>query len=161
MVAAARPAAPSSLRKTGKSAWARYWSLGAPWLNATTDLAIVTRLCQAYDEREQLRAAVRKYGHVVARVLQEEDLDDGGGPTRVYEMKANPAVQMLRKLEELIVRMEGLCGFTPSDRTRMGLAEVKAASALDQMMARQQERRAARQQAAANRDGGIIDGTAT
>ena len=63
---------------------------------------------------------------------------------RVYSIKANPAVSQLRKIEELITRYEGLCGFTPSDRSRLGLAEVKTASALDQLIARQNERRQAR-----------------
>lgn len=138
------PKPPASLRRHGKAAWQRYWGLGAAWLSPTTDVEVLTRLCQAYDEREQLRASVRKYGHVVAKVLDEEDLADGGGPVRVYDMKANPAVGQLRKLEELITRYEGLCGFNPSDRSRLGLAEVKKASALDQLMARQSERRAAR-----------------
>lgn len=202
------PAMPAGLRKHGKTAWQRYWTVGSPWLNSTTDVEIVTRLCQAYDEREELRRLVKQLGHVVAEYVRDEDLDEldgvedvepagqveppsgvvpfpgrkkvderlegqphGGAlkrrkrrPSRiqrVWTIKANPAVQQLRKLEELITRMEGLCGFTPSDRSRLGLAEVKAASALDQLIARQQERRATRQARAASNDGSIIDGSAT
>ncbi len=201
------PAMPAGLRKHGKTAWQRYWTVGSPWLNPTTDVAIVTRLCQAYDEREELRGLVKRLGHVVAEFVREDEMDGDdaaeidpltdappvgvvpfpGSPRvvkelegqphggalrrrrrrgmrieRVYAIKANPAVQQLRKLEELITRYEGLCGFTPSDRSRLGLAEVKAASALDQLMARQQERRAARQaqrEAGTQIDGTIIDGT--
>lgn len=204
------PAMPASLRKHGKTAWRRYWTVGSPWLNPTTDVELVTRLCQAYDEREELRGLVKRMGHVVAEYVRDEDLDELDGvqdddvgesaddeqasgvvkfPSRkkvdeklegqahggalkrrrrrrperirrVWTIKANPAVQQLRKLEELITRYEGLCGFTPSDRSRLGLAEVKAASALDQLIARQQERRAARQ-AGVKTDGTIIDGTGT
>ncbi len=198
------PAMPAGLKRHGKTAWLRYWTVGSPWLSPTTDAAIVTRLCQAYDEREELRALVKRMGHVVAEYVRDDDLDEPEGDDlvttaseerpetvvpfpgakrvdeklegqphggalkrrkrrpvqRVYTIKANPAVQQLRKLEELITRYEGLCGFTPSDRSRLGLAEVKAASALDQLMARQQERRAARQAAQAN-GSTIIDGTAT
>lgn len=128
------PPAPRGLKRHGKAAWATLWSVGEPWLNPTTDAAILTRLCQAYDEREQLRADVRKYGHLVAQVVGEEDVGNGGAPKRVYSMKLNPAVGALRKLEELIIRMEGLCGFTPSDRTRLGLAQVKVRSALDDFL---------------------------
>ena len=201
------PAMPTGLKKQGKSAWQRYWTVGSPWLNPTTDLEIVTRLCEAYDERAELRRLVKQLGHVVAVYVRDDELDEDDGDAetvvpieppsgvvpfpggkrkvderlegqphggalkrrkrrqgriqRVWEIKANPAVQQLRKLEELITRMEGLCGFTPSDRSRLGLAEVKAASALDQLIARQQERRAARQARAANDDGSIIDGSAT
>lgn len=202
------PAMPVGLKRHGKTAWQRYWTVGSPWLNPTTDVAIVTRLCQAYDEREELRGLVKRLGHVVAEFVRDDELDELEGDTdsladnppagvvpfpggkrvdetlegqphggalkrrhrrrgkltRVYTIKANPAVQQLRKLEELITRYEGLCGFTPSDRSRLGLAEVKAASALDQLMARQQERRAARQaqrEAGTLGDGTIIDGAST
>lgn len=170
------PKPPAGLRRHGKAAWARFWSLGPEWLNPSTDLAILTRLCQAYDEREELRSLIRRFGHLVAKVLDEEDVgeDDGAeagplageppigvvafpgtqpvvdelegqphggalrrrrkGLERVYEIKANPAVVQLRKLEELITRYEGLCGFTPSDRSRLGLAQMKAASALDEFL---------------------------
>lgn len=199
------PAMQTGLKKHGKAAWLRYWSVGSPWLNPTTDVELISRLCQAYDEREELRRLVRQMGHVVAVYVRDEDLDENeaeghelkgeqpsgvvtfpggkkvderlegqphggalkrrkrrsGRIQRVWEIKANPAVQQIRKLEELITRMEGLCGFTPSDRSRLGLAEVKAASALDQLIARQAERRAARQARGASTDGTIIDGTAT
>lgn len=173
------PPAPRGLKRHGKAAWATLWSVGEPWLNLTTDLALVTRLCQAYDEREELRRLVSRLGHVVWEVVREEERDDvdeepyddldrqangivpfperrkvddvlegqphggalkrrryrhGKRIERVYSIKANPAVQQLRKLEELIVRMEGLCGFTPSDRTRLGLAQVKVRSALDEFL---------------------------
>lgn len=194
------PPMPRGLKRHGKSAWLRYWTVGSPWLNATTDVEIVTRLCEAYDEREELRGLVRRYGHLVAELFREDELDgpEGDEPApapvaeapagvvpfpgvtkelegqphggalrrrrrrgarrieRVYQIKANPAVQQLRKLEELITRYEGLCGFTPSDRSRLGLAEVKAASALDQLIARQQERRAARRAPEAPSDDGTI-----
>lgn len=205
---ATAPALPPGLRKHGKNAWQRYWMVGSPWLNATTDVAIVTRLCQAYDEREELRDLVKRLGHVVAEFVRDDDLDalDGvaddavdepvgqdeqaagvvqfpsgkrvdeklegqphGGALRrrkrrpvqrVYTIKANPAVQQLRKLEELITRYEGLCGFTPSDRSRLGLAEVKTVSALDRLMARQQDRRAARSDrtaASPGDDGDVVE----
>src|SRR4051794_27810525 len=74
------PAMPPGLKKHGKKSWQRYWTVGSPWLNPTTDVAIVTRLCQAYDEREELRSLVRKLGHVVAEYVRDDDLaeDDGG-----------------------------------------------------------------------------------
>lgn len=178
---AAPPPRPAGLKRHGKRAWDTYWQLGETWLNPTTDLQILTRLCQAYDEREELRRLVGHLGHVVWELVREEerdavdddddgaDLDDrangvvpfpgrrkvdevlegqahGGAlkrrrhrhdkrVDRVYSIKANPAVAQLRKLEELITRWEGLCGFTPSDRSRLGLAQMKARSALDEFLA--------------------------
>lgn len=138
--AAAQPPRPSGLKRHGKRAWDAYWQLGEAWLNPTTDVQILTRLCQAYDEREQLRAEVKRYGHLVAQVVEEDEVDDGPEKRvrRLYTLKINPAVAALRKLEELITRWEGLCGFTPSDRSRLGLAQMKARSALDEFLAASQ-----------------------
>lgn len=138
------PKVPAGLRKHGKDAWQRYWSLGEAWLRPASDLEILTRLCQAYDEREDLRKLVRTWGHIVAVEIDEQDLDEvkPNGRNRVkrlFGIKANPAVQQLRKLEELITRYEGLCGFTPSDRSRLGLAEVKRQSKLEEFLARRRE----------------------
>jgi P27 family predicted phage terminase small subunit len=96
--------------------------VGHAWLSPTTDLDVLTRLCQAHDEREQLRAHVAKHGHVI-------ELPTG-------ELRGNPSVTQLRKLEELITRYEGVCGFTPSDRARLGMAEVQRASKLDELISR-------------------------
>ena len=70
------PTAPRGLKRHGKAAWATLWGVGEPWLNPTTDMAIVTRLCQAYDEREELRQLVSRLGHVVWEVVREEERDD-------------------------------------------------------------------------------------
>jgi hypothetical protein len=48
--------------------------------------------------------------------------------------------KQLNDLERLITSNLGLLGFTPSDRTRLGLAEVKAQSKLEELMARKEQR---------------------
>jgi hypothetical protein len=48
--------------------------------------------------------------------------------------------KQLNDLERLITSNLGLLGFTPSDRTRLGLAEVKAKSKLEELMARKEQR---------------------
>jgi phage terminase small subunit len=55
-------------------------------------------------------------------------------------MVANPAVAMLADVEKRLVHMASLLGLTPADRTRMGLAEVKAQNAFEQMLARKDDR---------------------
>ena len=140
------PPVPMGLKRHGKAAWSRLWSVGGAWLSPTTDLDLLTRLCQAHDEREVLRRIVVKYGHLVAKVVEEDEVDEpvgGSRFSRVYDIKANPAVIQLRKLEELITRYEGLCGFTPSDRSRLGMAEVTRVSKLYQLIQNRQARRAA------------------
>jgi hypothetical protein len=46
----------------------------------------------------------------------------------------------LRELEKNIVNNLSLLGFTPADRSRMGVAEVKARSKLEELRAKRDER---------------------
>ena len=49
---------------------------------------------------------------------------------------ANPLVGMISTIETEITKLFSLLGLTPTDRTRLGVAEVKAASALDELIAK-------------------------
>jgi phage terminase small subunit len=49
---------------------------------------------------------------------------------------ANPLVGMLSTLETEIAKLFAALGLTPTDRTRMGVAEVKARNAFEEMLAR-------------------------
>jgi P27 family predicted phage terminase small subunit len=89
---------------------------------------IVTRLCRAYDEIDEIRRELRKKGQ--KRVIETAK---GGVVT-------NPLIAQLRKLEELVTRYEGLCGLTPSDRSRLGIAEVQRVSKLDAFLSRRGSR---------------------
>lgn len=104
------------MKRVGKAAWQCYWSLGNAWLSPQTDVHLVARLCLAYDEEAELRRQLRHAPRVV-------DTPNG--------VVTNPLIQQLRKLEDQITRYEGLCGFTPSDRSRLGLAEVERVSKLE------------------------------
>ena len=52
---------------------------------------------------------------------------------------ANPLVGMLSTIEVEITKLFSLLGLTPTDRTRLGVAEVKARSALDDLIAKRQQ----------------------
>lgn len=99
------------LRTEGRRMWDRIWGNGAVWLSPATDIELVQTLAESVDEREVLRPKV---------------LDEGDTSDRIA----------LRKLDDQIKSMLSALGFTPIDRTRMGVAEVKQASKLDQMRAR-------------------------
>ena len=122
---AAAPAPPPGLRKAGKDAWARLW-----WLNGRanpkpfleSDAALLVRLCQAYDERDELRRVIRKEGRFST------------GSTG--QIVSHPAVDQLRTLEALITRWEGLCGLTPLDRGRLGMVTAEAESKLEAFLGR-------------------------
>ena len=114
------PKPPTGLKRRGRGAWQRYWSLGAAWLSPTTDREIIERLCRAYDEIDEIRREMRGQPRVIS--------SPNGKIT-------HPLIGQLRKIEELVTRYEGLCGFTPSDRSRLGMAEVQRVSKLEQFLA--------------------------
>lgn len=113
------PTPPRKLSKLARTIWDRYWIAGAGWLSPRTDLEIVTRLCEAYDER----AALRKL------LVGGLTVTGSTGQTVMH-----PAISAIRTLEGMITRYENLCGFTPSDRTRLGIAEVTRQSKLQEFL---------------------------
>ncbi|AEW94608.1 gp31 [Streptantibioticus cattleyicolor NRRL 8057 = DSM 46488] len=123
---AAIPAAPGTLGEAGRTAWDRLWTAGQAWLSPTTDLDVLTRLCEAHDEREAMRDQVAADGYMV--------------PGSMGQMRAHPLLSEIRAVESQITKYESLCGFTPTDRARLGYAEVRRASKLDELIARRQQR---------------------
>ena len=99
------------LGKYGLEAWNEIWTAGSHWISSATDVAVIQMLCECEDERAMLRL----------KVLAEQDWRDRVG---------------LRKLEEFILVMYSKLGFTPTDRGKMGVGEVRPASVLDELRAR-------------------------
>ena len=99
------------LGKMGRESWDRIWTAGAHWVSGNTDIQIVQMLCECEDERSLLRH----------KVLTEHDWHDRVG---------------LRNLEGLILSMYSMLGFSPVDRGKMGVGEVRASSVLDELKAR-------------------------
>lgn len=99
-----------TLGTAGQSMWNRIWESGAVWLSPSTDIEYIQLMCEALDERQALRI----------QVLREGSWRDRN---------------QLRKLEAQLASMITEIGFTPAERTRLGVAEVKALGALEQMRA--------------------------
>lgn len=99
------------LGKPGRELWDRVWQAGATWVSPNTDSEILLMTCEMIDERWNLRA----------KVLKSEEPKDR---------------RNLNQLTKLIQENLSLLGFTPADRTRLGVAEVKAQSKLEELMAR-------------------------
>ncbi|ASU83572.1 phage terminase small subunit P27 family [Nocardiopsis gilva YIM 90087] len=119
------PPVPVTLGQTGRAVWQRLWTAGQGWLSPTTDVDIMTRLCEAHDEREAIRAELAESGYLVS--------GSQGQP------RPNPLIRTLRELESQMTKLEGLCGFNPSDRGRLGYAEVKRQSKLDELLQRRRD----------------------
>jgi phage terminase small subunit len=109
------PSPPRPLEADGQAVWEGVWKGGRIWISPQTDIELVTLLCESYDERASLRVRVRA---------------DGDWRDRVA----------LRSLDGQIVSMLSSLGFSPTDRTRLGFAEVKAHSKLDELIARRAQR---------------------
>jgi len=86
--------------------------MGATWISDKTDIELLLMTCEMVDERWNLRA----------RVMQD--------------MEDSKARRGLRELDRQIVSNLSLLGFTPSDRSRLGVAEVKAKTRLEELLER-------------------------
>lgn len=103
------------LLKPGQRLWDDVWNAGIQWISPSTDMEILLMTCELVDERWNLRI----------KVMNSDDMG------------------MARRLDSLsnqIVRNLSLMGFTPSDRTRLGVAEVRRASKIEELQRRQDER---------------------
>lgn len=109
------PEPPRPLLKYGQDLWDRIWGMGATWVSDKTDLELLVMTCEMVDERWNLRV----------KVMQSDDVAMRRG---------------LRELDRQIVSNLSLLGFTPSDRSRLGVAEVKAKSKLEELMERRANR---------------------
>jgi hypothetical protein len=89
--------------------------MGATWISPNTDSELLLMTCEMIDERWNLRV----------KVMQTDDARLRRG---------------LRELDRQIVSNLSLLGFSPADRSRLGVAEVKAASKLEELMLRKAKR---------------------
>ena len=116
-----QPSAPSTLGSDGAEAWLHIMGCAGKWL-AESDAPLLLMLCESYDRRAFL-----------LRILSDEGwsiVTDKGYPYR------HPLVQVVSDLEKQMTSHMSLLGLSPSDRARLGLAEVKAASTLERLQAK-------------------------
>jgi hypothetical protein len=110
------PVPSRQLFDAGLVLWNRIWSMGQLWISPNTDIELLLMTCEMLDERVRLRTYV------------------WNTPDAWRERKA------LRELEKNITNSLSLLGFTPTDRSRLGIAEVKAKSKLEELRARRDNR---------------------
>lgn len=103
------------LFESGMALWERVWGMGKTWISEKTDSELLLMTCELIDERVRLRSFV------------------WNNPDAWRERRA------LRDLDSSIIKNLSLLGFTPVDRTRMGVAEIKARSKLEELRERQQQ----------------------
>lgn len=116
---------PGQLGDEGRKLWAHIASAAGSWLGPS-DVPMLTMLCEAADRRA-----------FMLRVLSDEGwsvMTEKGYPYR------HPLVQALGDLEKQMTSWMSLLGLSSADRSRLGLAEVKAASTLEKLKAARDKR---------------------
>lgn len=116
--------APLHLTEATRKLWLEIRSL-ATWIG-NTDQSTLVLLCEKLDRRAELIAKLQASDYVL--------YTDKG-----YAY-ANPLVGMISTIETEITKLFSLMGLTPVDRSKLGVAEVQTASALDQLLAKRQNR---------------------
>lgn len=111
-----RPPRGLGLAKDGKRLWGHVAAL--PWVS-DSDAAALLNACQVADAIAVLEADVAE-----------------NGPS--YEFRgrrlANPSMGKLLEARKLLGTLLATFGLTPADRTRLGIAEIKAQSKFDALM---------------------------
>jgi hypothetical protein len=103
---------PEGLGSAGRSLWSRVFDEGEIWVSPRIDFVLLERVCRALD-----------------RAVVLEQLFDADPTDRKTIMSIN-------ETDKVIFSGLGLLGFSPADRARLGLAEVKRQSKLDELMAK-------------------------
>ncbi len=116
------PPAPVGLKDRGAVEWEKIWTAGSAWLAPQQDYPWVEMIARAWDEIEAYRSRVDADG-----LIQTGSMG---------QVIAHPLIAEIRRAEAVIMKALSTLGFSPSDRARLGLAEIKAQSKLQEMMAK-------------------------
>lgn len=120
---AQRPAAPKGLASAGKALWRTVYD-AANWIGAS-DVPLVRLLCEAADERAAWRTLL--------------DLEPLVTTSQHGTRRVHPAVAEIRTLERQMTVWLSLLGFTPADRARLALGEVRSVAALADFLDRRRD----------------------
>lgn len=115
------PVPPDVLGDRGLTEWEKVWLAGY-WLSDEQDYHWVAMICTAYDEIELYRAEIAHEGLTVRGIHGV--------------MIAHPLIAEIRKAQATIMKALSILGFSPSDRARLSLGEVKKANALADLNAK-------------------------
>lgn len=97
------------LSSAGKTLWDSIYKKGELWISSRTDVHFLQMVCEQHDRRAWIMERV------------ESDPDNW----RLF--------RQLHDLENMISANMGKLGLTPADRTKLGYAEVKARSKLEDL----------------------------
>lgn len=109
------PPVPENLDKTGIQLWDRTWSIAITWLSPASDIEAVKNACHLADANEAARAR-----YMVS--------------TEPADAKAYVAIN--KAFTDSLTSL----GLDPVSRSRLGVAEVRAATSIDKLLEKRQNR---------------------
>jgi hypothetical protein len=109
------PDPPGELLVDGLDLWKRLWTAGATWISPATDRDEVAEACRLTDDLASARERYRA----------TRDPSDG---------------RIVIQLSSQRSSVMGQLGFTPAARSKLGVAEVRRASALEELLSKRSQR---------------------
>lgn len=119
MVAPQAPQMPEGLSERGEREWLKIWQAGK-WLWPDQDYHWVEMIARGYDDIANFRRVIADEG---------ETVQGYNGQTVAHPMYAE-----IRRAEAMIQKNLSALGFSPSDRARLKLTELKGASELQKLV---------------------------
>jgi hypothetical protein len=104
------------LGEVGRQFWDNIFGAGELWISIRTDTELVQMVCEQLDRRE---------------LIKDQIASDPTDPTWYRQMN---------EIEKQIISSFSLLGFTPADRTRLGLVSAKTKSKLEEILAKKANR---------------------
>lgn len=113
------PPAPTHLGPVGRLAWEYVWHGGRRHLAESQDSLLIARVAEKVE--------------LVARLNEwlGDDVERRWYVTANGQVVTHPAVKQLEQADAQLTAWLSMLGFTPSDRARLGLQEIRVADALD------------------------------
>jgi hypothetical protein len=115
-MAANTPPAPEGLGAEGLALWEKAWDYAITWLSPSSDLQAIENAARLADD---VALARKKY---------RATLESADG-------------RLLVQINKSFVDALSTLGFDPTARSRLGVAEVKAISAIDKLLAKREARK--------------------
>lgn len=134
LTATGKPIMPRGLGTAGRTMWSRVWEGGKSWVAPVSDRPLVEQLCRLADEAETLRKEL-----ATGKVGRWYETANG-------QVVTHPAVKQLEQARVQMTAWLSMLGFSPADRSRLGLSEVRVKDEDDEMTRRIAQRERERQE---------------
>ena len=124
VVSASAPVAPDWCDDYGVAVWDAIWVAGRRHLSEKHDVLLISLLVERLQDRRVIRGWL------------------GDHPENRWYVTANgqvvthPAVKQIDQIDAQVTGWLSMLGFSPSDRARLGLAEIRVANELDEFRRR-------------------------